>query len=73
MGALFSSPKSPTPPPPPPPAATPPTLADSSAAAAQMPDSAAKISSAFGGTVTNKGGAQGLGDSTDTTRRSLLG
>lgn len=72
MGALFGGgPKSPPPPPPPPPAATPPMLASVSSGAGNQ---GASPLAPFGGTVTNEGGAGGLGNpGSGDTRRSLLG
>ena len=74
MGALFSGPPPlPPPPPPPPPMASPPTVADAAQSQAISGNARAMGGGAFGATVTNKGGAQGIGDSSDTTKRSLLG
>lgn len=74
MGSLFGgSPSMPPPPPPPPPMANPPTFADATTSARALDTSAGRASSAFGGTITNTGGAGGLGEPGDSTRKSLLG
>lgn len=70
IGALFSSPKSPTPPPPPPPQASPPALAQAANSVAAR--SLSTTEQLFGGTIQNQGGAQGQDTSTNA-KRSLLG